>query len=174
MASPEDILLHPLRLRIVLAVAGRRRTTQSIHEDLPDVSHATLYRHINRLIEAEVLEVVEERPVRGGVERTLALVEGAASFGPDDLAGADRDELLGYFVRVMAGLIADFGRYLDAPGADPARDRVGFRQVPIWLSDDEFDEFAAAMTAIIEPAHTNDPEGRRRRLFTTVVMPSST
>lgn len=170
--SPAEILLHPVRLRIVLALAGEQKTTRDIQERLADVPHATLYRHINRLIEAEVVEVVAEQPIRGSVERTLALAEGAASFTPEDLAGTSPGDLLGYFVRVMAGLIGDFGRYLDAPGADPVADGVGFRQVPVWLDDDEFDEFAGAMNELIRAAHEQPPEGRRRRLLTTVVIPA--
>lgn len=171
MRSPDEILLHPVRLRIVLAIAGRTRTTAEIREDLGDVPTATLYRHVNRLIDAGVLEVVAEQPVRGGSERTLALAEAAASFTPEDLAGTSADELLGYFVRVMAGLIGDFGRYLQSPSADPAADKVGFRQVPVWLTDIEFDDFASRMNALIAAAHENEPIGRRRRVLTTVVIP---
>lgn len=166
-----EILLHPVRLRIVLSLAGQRKTPGDIQRSLDDVAHATLYRHINRLVESGVIDVVEETPVRGGVERTLALAEGAGSFAPDDIAGASPGELLDYFVRVMAGLIGDFARYLGSPDADPAADRVGFRQVPIWLDDAEFEEFAEAMNRLIRIAHENDPEGRRRRLLTTVVLP---
>ncbi len=169
--SPAEILLHPVRLRIVLSLSGRRRTTQDIQRSLDDVPHATLYRHINRLIEAGVVVVVAEQPIRGGVERTLALAEGAASFTPDDLAETSTADLLGYFVRVMAGLIGDFARYLDRDDVDPMADRIGFRQVPIWLSDAEFDAFADAMGRLIGAAHENDPAGRRRRLLTTVVLP---
>ena len=172
MVATADILLHPIRLRIVLALAGRERTTQAIRADLDDVAPATLYRQVNRLIESGIVEVIEERQVRGGVERTLALVEGAASLGPTDIVDVSPAQLLDYFVRVMTGLIGEFGRYVEQPDADPVADRVGFRQVPVWLDDDEFDGFAARMGELIAAAHANAPEGRRRRLLTTVVLPS--
>lgn len=168
---PDEILLHPVRLRIVLTIAGRRMTTREIQERLDDVAHATLYRHIGRLVDAGVLDVVDETPVRGGVERTLALAEGAGSFEPEDIADVAPDELLDYFVRVMAGLIGDFARYLERDDADPEADRVGFRQVPIWLTDEEFQTFARAFGELVSVAHGNDPVGRRRRLLTTVVLP---
>ena len=172
MVSPDEILLHPTRLRIVLSMAGQAKTTHAIQEELDDVPHATLYRHINRLIEGGVIEVVSERQVRGGVERLLGLVEGAASFGPEDFADASRDELLGYFVRVVAGLIGDFARYLEQGEPDLASDGVGFRQVPVWLTDREFTTFSRDLRKTLESAHENEPTSkRRRRLVTTVVMP---
>ena len=72
----------------------------------------------------------------------------------------------------MAGLIGDFARYVDQADADPASDGVGFRQVPVWLDDNEFERFAAAIGEVIGDAHANAPNGRRRRLLTTVIFPS--
>ena len=40
---------------------------------LPDIPQATLYRHIAVLADAEVLEVADERRVRGAVERSYRL-----------------------------------------------------------------------------------------------------
>ena len=92
--SIAEILLHPVRLRSVLSVAGRAKTSRAIQDDLDDIPQATLYRHINRLVEAEVLEVVDEQQVRGGVERTLALAEDAGSLAPADIEGMEPGALL--------------------------------------------------------------------------------
>ncbi|NUP32350.1 MAG: helix-turn-helix domain-containing protein, partial [Streptomycetaceae bacterium] len=42
-----DLLLHPVRLRIVHAVSGGRElTTTQLCERLPDVSKVTVYRQV--------------------------------------------------------------------------------------------------------------------------------
>ena len=51
MPGRSDILLHPVRLRIVLAVANDEITTADLAERLPDVATATLYRHIATLLD---------------------------------------------------------------------------------------------------------------------------
>jgi hypothetical protein len=69
-----DLLLHPVRLRIVKAFLGDRAlTTRQLACELPDVPAASVYRHVGRLAEAEVLHVVAERRVRGITERTYML-----------------------------------------------------------------------------------------------------
>ena len=59
MTSPSaDLLLHPIRLRILVGLLGRPMTAQQLGEVLEDVPQATLYRQLNKLAQAGVLEVV--------------------------------------------------------------------------------------------------------------------
>ena len=99
-----DLILHPVRLRIILAFArGRRLTPQQVAAVLPDVPQATLYRQIERLYQGGALAVASERRVRGAVERTYVLAEGGASLLPEELANASRDDHLAYFTAFAAG-----------------------------------------------------------------------
>lgn len=75
-------MLHPVRLRILQAFRGRSAmTARELAERLADVPQATLYRHLGALTDGGVLRVVEERRVRGAVERVFALPEEAAGAG---------------------------------------------------------------------------------------------
>ena len=75
-----DLLLHPVRLRIIQAFLGDRAlTTTELRAELPDVAPATLYRQVARLVGAGVLGVVAERRVRGATERTYVLRASSAS-----------------------------------------------------------------------------------------------
>ena len=67
-----DVLMHPVRMRIMVALAGQQLTAQQLMTLLPDIAQATLYRHLSVLTEQQVLEVVEERPVRGTVDEAHA------------------------------------------------------------------------------------------------------
>jgi DNA-binding transcriptional ArsR family regulator len=173
MPSAADLLLHPIRLRVIQALAGGRRLAPGeLAAELDDVPTASLYRHIRTLSDAGVLAVVEERPARGTPQRVYALVEGAASLSPDELAHASADDHLRYFAVFLAGLLDSFGRYVEAGDADFVADGVGYRQVPLELTDQEFAELAGRLNAAIAPVLHNRPApGRRRRMLTTVVMP---
>lgn len=170
-----DLLLHPVRLRIVQAFLGRGElTTAALRHHLSDVPPATLYRQITALLEADILEVVDERKVRGAVERTFVLRTANANLGPEEAAAMTPEEHRRGFVTFVAGLIGDFDRYLAAGDVDLARDRVGYRQYAAHLTDEEMDVFIDDLRAVIQPRleHQPSPE-RTRRLISHILMPSS-
>ncbi len=169
---PADLLLHPVRLRIVQAMIERPMTATEVKNLLGDVAQATLYRHLKQLHEGGLLKIVDERQVRGGVERTYRVVAEAVSLGADDLLGADADDHFRYFATFVGTLLTDYASYLQAGPIDVAADRVGFRQIPLWLTDEELDELAEELGSALQSRIGHLPGGgRRRRLLTSIVMP---
>src|ERR1700759_1895483 len=121
-----DLLLHPVRLRIVQAFLGDRAlTTSQLAAELSDVPAASLYRHVARLVDAGVLAVVAERRVRGAPARTSALRLGAPAISPAELASMTADEHRQAFVAFVAGLLVDFDRSLARGDIDFKRDGSG-------------------------------------------------
>jgi Helix-turn-helix domain len=172
MASA-DLLLHPVRLRIVQAFLGDRAlTTSQLAGELDDVPAGSLYRHVALLTRAGLLQVVAEKRVRGAVERTYTLRLPAAQIQPDEAAAMSADEHAQAFRAFVAGLLADFDRYLAAGQPDPVRDGASYRMGALWLTDAEFLEFARDLAAVVQPRMANAPgQGRRRRILYTVVLP---
>ena len=172
MASAE-FLLHPVRLRVVQALLGDRRlTTAGLHAELPEVPVASLYRQVAALVDGGVLEVAEERKVRGTVERTYRLRPVAASVGPEDAAELTAAEHRQAFLTFVAALLADFDRYLDRGDVDLGRDLVGYRQVALNLTDAEVAELTEELRAVVAPRLAHAPgDGRVRRVLTTILMP---
>jgi hypothetical protein len=178
MASA-DVLLHPVRLRVVQAFLGDRiLTTADLRAELPDVPVATLYRHVAVLADAGVLAVVGERKVRGAAERSYRLDVTAASVGPGDAAAMTADDHRRAFTTFAGALMAAFDRYVTraarhGASADLAADRVGYRQVAVWVTDEEFDAMAADLANALKARMANRPDGaRRRRLVTTAHLPA--
>ena len=133
-----DLLLHPVRLRIVHAMSGGRvRTTSDLCADLPGVPKTTVYRHVSLLAEAGVLEVEGEQRVHGAVERRYRLHRTRAVIDQETAASMTLDDHRQAFAAAMATLLAEFNTYLDQEKADPAADSVGYVQVPLWLSQDD-------------------------------------
>lgn len=168
-----DLILHPVRLRVILAfLGGSRLTPQQVAAILPDVAQATLYRQIQRLYRGGALAVAAERRVRGAVERTYVLVEAGVSLSAADLSRSSRDDHLLYFTAFAAGLIAQFEQYLQRTRIDLVKDGVGYRQVVLSLSDQEVAEMAGALNAAVGRYLAYEPApGRKRRLLATVLFP---
>src|ERR1700722_6733507 len=137
MASA-DLLLHPVRLRIVKAFLGDRAlTTRELAAELPDVPAASIYRHVARLAGAGVLNVVSERRVRGITERTYTLRIYAAQIQPGEIAEMSPAEHASAFLAYVAGLLGDFDRYLATEPDDLRRDGAGYRVAGLWLTHAE-------------------------------------
>ncbi len=168
-----DLLLHPVRLRIVQAFLGDRAlTTSDLAAELPDVPAASLYRHVARLVNAGVLAVVAERRVRGAVERTYVLRLIAASVGLDEVATMSADEHRQAFMAFVAGLLGDFDRYLARGDIDLLRDGVSYRLAGLWLDDAEYAELLRELLRVLQPRLANQPRaGRKRRILGTILLP---
>lgn len=160
-------------MRILQCFTGQRPiTAQRLHELLPDVPQATLYRHLNKLTEAGLLTIINKRKVRGATEKTFALSEQNMHVLPAELAMLSREEHLRYFSAFLAAVISDFQRYLQQDQIDLIADGVGYRQVSLYLSDEEFVQLAQNINAAILPAIKNEPApGRRLRKLTSIVIP---
>ena len=173
MASA-DLLLHPVRLRIIKAFLGDRAlTTGQLAGELDDVPAGSLYRHVALLTEAGVLQVVAERRVRGAIERTYTLRLFAAQIQPGEAAAMTLDEHAQAFLAYVAGLLTDFDRYLASSPPDPVRDGADYRVAALWLTDAELAELRRDLATVFQPRLANAPgAGRRRRLFYNVVLPA--
>jgi DNA-binding transcriptional ArsR family regulator len=173
MASA-DLLLHPVRLRIVKAFLGERAlTVKQLAAELPDVPGASIYRHVARLTEAGVLQVVAERRVRATTERTYALRVYAAQLQPDEIAAMTLDDHADAFLAYVAGLLGDFDRYVATEPEHPGQDGAGYRVAAMWLTDAELADYLRELAAISQPRLANAPgPGRRRRMLYTVLLPA--
>jgi predicted DNA-binding transcriptional regulator YafY len=169
-----ELLLHPVRLRIVQAFLGDRAlTTAQLARELGDVPTGSLYRHVALLARAGVLQVVAQRRVRGAVERTYTMRLAAAQVSAADAAAMTPEQHRQAFMAFLAGLLAEFDRYIDSGAPDLARDRAGYRMAAVWVTDEELAALISELVAVIGPRLANPPAGgRRRRLLAGVLLPA--
>jgi len=153
-----ELLLHPVRLRVVHALSGGRElTTGELCNRMPEVSTVTVYRHVAMLLEAGFLEVADEHRVRGAVERRYRLRQGRPSIDAESAAAMSLEDHRRGFAVAMAVLIAEFNAYLDHEGANPTADVVSYRQVTLWLSPNELSEIIKELLTVLEPHLNNQP-----------------
>jgi hypothetical protein len=139
---------------------------------LPDVPQATLYRHFQKLTQAEILVVVEERPIRGTVEKFYLLQEQHAEIPSAELATLSRDDHQRYFTTFIATLLTDFEHYLQQGDIDLERDGVGYRQIALYLSKTELTQLTQAVNQALKPFLAQKPSKRRKRmLLSSILMP---
>jgi DNA-binding transcriptional ArsR family regulator len=165
-----EVILHPIRMRIIQCLISRKQmTAYQLQEELSDIPQATLYRHLRKLKETGILIVSDERPNRGATEKVYTLPEQAAVLTQDDLRHATSEDHLTYFINFAAHLIGEYGRYVQQPDVDLVRDGFSYRQVPLYLTDEENLEMLYALRDVFHKYIENKPDANRRKRIITVI-----
>ncbi|MBB6451679.1 DNA-binding PadR family transcriptional regulator [Salirhabdus euzebyi] len=170
-----ETILHPVRFRIIQRfLDGQVKTAKELAKEVKDIPQATLYRQLDALVKAEVLVITEENQIRGTVEKVYALNNSSATMTKEDVKDLTKEEHLQYFLFFTAQLAKDFDAYLSQDDIDFERDGVGYRQVGLHLTDDEFMDFVKDMGKVVEKYIHNQPNpNRTKRIVSTVVIPEN-
>lgn len=161
------IIMNPVRQRIVqYLILHDKATPGEIHKALSDVPQASLYRHIKVLLEAGGIEVLEEKKVRGTIERTYGLVKQPFVEEPG------QQEIAAMIQTSLMSLMVTFQQYFAREGVDSKKDMLGFSTATLMLSDEEFAELMRRLGGVLSDYVSNEPGPERRpRRFTTISSP---
>ncbi|GAB4453593.1 MAG: transcriptional regulator [Armatimonadaceae bacterium] len=167
-------ILHPVRIQIILTLQNQPLTTLEIQERLPEIAQATLYRQINRLIEAGIVTVIEERRVHGTVERLLALDRERTQVTREEFEQIPAAELTRYFGSFLGGLMEVFERFVrNAPiPRDPEKTMTFFQEM-VYMTPEEAREVRREMRQMVERLSANEPTGRKRHLVAVFSIPDT-
>jgi DNA-binding transcriptional ArsR family regulator len=171
-----DLLLHPLRLRIIqMLYNGKQLTARQMADEQPDIPQATLYRHLHQLVQGGLLVVAEERQVRNMTEKVYALATPDVFLDPADTVQMSKEHLLHLFTAFAALLMSDFQRYLQGhsdASIDFRREVVTFWQRSVALTDAEAQQLLDAIDAQLATFTECPPDpARRQRLVSVVLLP---
>ena len=170
--SKSDLILHPVRLRLLTELAGRSMTSGQLAAAMPDVAQATLYRHIKRLHEGGIFAIVKEEVVNGATERTYAVAAGQGNLTPADVTHLSREEHVRAFGIFAAALVADFSRFVGRTAeAEIATAGASYNRAVIYLTPAERDLFQEEIRALLTSVmgHQPTPERDRYTLASMVI-----
>lgn len=168
-----ETILHPVRFRIIQKfLDGQHKTVKELAQDLHDIPPATLYRQLDTLVKSNILLIAKENQIRGTVEKVYALNVSSVNLKNDELKGLTKDDHLQYFLFFTAQLTKHFEMYLNTDDIDFERDGVGYRQVALNLSNEEFHCFVTDLRKVYETYADNLPSpNRTKRIISTITIP---
>ncbi|AYA76303.1 transcriptional regulator [Bacillus sp. Y1] len=170
--SKADVILHPVRMRIIQSLVSEPLTVQQMKERMPDIPQATLYRHLKKLFESKVVFVVDEQQIRGTVEKWYALQPKEVNLGTDDLANYSKEQYMALFMKYIANIMAEYERYVSQEKVDFVKDGVSLRQAPLYLSDEEFTSLLQELGKVYSKVLTNkQAPNRKKRTFANIIIP---
>lgn len=173
MQSKILAMTHPVRMRIMQALLnGNEMTAGEIAKKLGDIPQASLYRHINTLLEEEIIKVARENKIRGTVEKVFKLSDSLESDTEKEVENASREEHLNYFFTFLLSLLGQYEEYLQEDNINMKDDGVGFRQCMVYLNDEEFLELVTHIQTRLVEAMKNQPGNKRKlRSISSIIIP---
>ncbi len=160
-------MLNPVRMRIIQELSTRRSITATeLCEIISDVPRTTMYRHINILLDNNILSVVSEKKIRGSLERTLALNIGEIS--KHNTLGNASQNALGF----LMNRYARFHYYFSGENPDPAKDKIFLNNSVLMMDDNEFDQFLSELRGLLIKYNFEVANGRKARDISVISAPT--
>lgn len=167
MKDINKIILNPIRMRIIQELSNTKTITAAeLCEKIKDVPRTTMYRHINTLIENNILSVVSERKIRGSLERTLTLNLTQIS-NLNTIENADQNAF-GFLMTTYS----KFHKYFNNKNANPIKDKVFLNNIVLMMSDAEFDNFLLELRELILKYKFESSEIRQARDISIISSPN--
>ncbi len=161
-----DLILHPIRFRILETLIGESLTTQDIAGRLPDVPKSSIYRHLKLLLENDVIAIDETHPVRGVLERSYRLNQ-PLRLSVEEMADKTPEEHIQYFRAYVMTLMQGFSNFVHSAAVDGQIDmvphRAGYSEAFVFGTTAELDQVFAALNAALMTLANHSPGGERRK-----------
>jgi len=162
-----EVMLNPVRMRIIQELSTRRSITATeLCEEIGDVPRTTMYRHINILLDNNILSVVSEKKIRGSLERTLSLNIGEIS-KHNTLENASQNAL-GF----LMNRYARFHNYFNRENPNTAKDKIFLNSTVLMMDDNEFDQFLSELRGLLIKYNFEVADGRKARDISVISAPT--
>jgi DNA-binding transcriptional ArsR family regulator len=163
--------MHPVRLRIISALQGRRLTRKALARVLDDVPQATLYRQVNALVAGGLLEVAERHLVRGIVESSYQMKPDAAHLDRAEFAALSAAEHMKLFEMFAGVQTVEARRYFEQPDYDTTRDGMTYFRAALLLSNREARSLRLELLALMKHYAREPSKCRRMRIVSVASIP---
>lgn len=167
-----ECVSNPIKCRLLIEILKSGETTAKfLAEKCVDIPQTTLYRHLKRMTEDGILQVVNETQIRGTVEKTYAVTFDLKD--TDAMIGENSGKMyMQMFLQYILTFAKQFQTYCNTPGIDIKNDKSGFSLSYVYLTDEELENAIAAISKILSPLQNNKPApDRKLRTIGVIISP---
>jgi DNA-binding transcriptional ArsR family regulator len=160
-----QVLLHPIRAQIVVALHDRPLTPRQIAAQIEPIPLGTVYRHINLLLDAGIIEVTRERRVYGTLERQFALKDAASYIDEKEREQLTAEDIVGLVTALTGVVQSTFARYVQSHQMPPAPGELAFVVRSLYLTPEEYAHFRAEFIQLISKTGRDSSPDYERRMI---------
>lgn len=167
-------LLNPVRMKIVMMFLDNSlHTINDVKKSVGGIPSASLYRHINRLLEDNIITVVSETKKRGAIEKTYQIKMNPFEQMNKISTEGTNEELKELFYVFAMTLVMEFNKYMEKDNVDLEKDSVGYRSFPLYVTKEENEEFLDGFRSLLGKYINNEASDERvLRKFSFVYTPT--
>ena len=169
-----EVLLHPVRMKIVRTLMGYNKeglTPLDMVKIIQNVSQATLYRHIQKLADANIIRVLKEEKVRAVTEKYYVVNIEETSISPQEWEAYSIEEKLDYFFYFQIALFNQYQTYLNNIKKEDIKDSSTLSVVDIQLDDQAFQDFQADLNDLMIKYYQKSTEKAVSRTIGITIFP---
>lgn len=162
-ATLAAIVAHPTRARAFVILVDRVASPVEIAQEIgKDVGHVGY--HVRKLQQLNLIELVDERPVRGAVEHFYRAIARPIVV-EDEFAAQPQEEREIYTRQILQLHVSDISRALDEKTFDERPNRWLVR-LPMVVDEEGFEELAALHAEMYEKTYDIQARSNERRADT--------
>lgn len=174
MANKVDILIHPVRMKIIRTLMGNDEnglTPLEMAKKIKDVPQATLYRHIQVLAVAKVISVLKEKKVRSVTEKYYVLNLEEAGMKSDEWQAISVDDKLQYYTYYQLTLINQYEEYLrKLEKNDAATDGSTVSIIELHLDQQQLDSFQTELQELLVKYYKDSNDSKKQSEVKTTTV----
>ncbi|QHA93587.1 ArsR family transcriptional regulator [Bacillus sp. N1-1] len=167
--SKADIILHPVRMKIIQYLAKGDATGYEIVTGLPQIPQATLYRHLNILNKEHIIAVIDEKQIRGAVEKTYSLQKDGARINAGDFKNMSEEEQMQLLTTLYFDLLNKTEDYIKSENTIE-KDPFGFNRVELHLTEDEFHNMRNDLIGVYKKYNDRKTTREKRTIHMTQIF----
>ncbi|MFJ7667193.1 helix-turn-helix domain-containing protein [Lysinibacillus sp. NPDC097195] len=176
MVNKAEILMHPVKMKITQALMRNKEkglTPLEMVKIIQDVPQATLYRHIQMLLDAGVIKVIKEKKVRSVTEKYYVLNEDAARLDSADWKTTKMEEKISFISYYQLSLLSQYQNYLSTlENNSNSEDCATFSLLELNIDEDEFENFQRELHDLMLKYYqrkNNNANVLRRTIAVTII-----
>lgn len=153
MLNKVEVLMHPVRMKISQALLRNKEnglTPLEMVKIIKDVPQATLYRHIQVLLDSEIIRVINEKKVKSVSEKYYVLNEEKLKLDQGDWNQASQQEKLDFVSFYQLTLMTQYQNYLKKiEETNDSHDGAAFSLIELKMNDEDFLNFQNELKEIL-------------------------
>ncbi|WP_058765861.1 hypothetical protein [Exiguobacterium chiriqhucha] len=168
-----DLFKNQVRFKIALELidVDEGLSIMEMNKRLKEISQATLYRHVNSMIDDDLLKIVGINRIGKVEEKLYALNTQAYKISEENWQAATYNDKVKFVSYFFMYILQNYKNYYENNSSNQSQDESTFSMVKLNLTDSNFNNFQTELNHLMEKYHTmaKEEDGKDRTISLVII-----